>query len=71
MINLIKVKSTNIDRIGYDKDNKTLYVLFKGQATYTYQDVPEDIYNEFLKAESIGKFFHTNINKKFKFEKVK
>jgi len=47
-----------------------LYVTFHAGSTYEYADVPENIYNEFIQAESLGKYFAENIKTKFDWAKV-
>ena len=62
------VESSNIESIGYDEGN--LYVKFHNGGTYQYSNVPEDIYFQFLNAESKGKFLHANIKGKYSYSKI-
>jgi hypothetical protein len=39
-------ESTNIDKMSYDDIKKELVVQFQGGATYTYLDVPLEIYKD-------------------------
>jgi curved DNA-binding protein CbpA len=55
-INRIRVKSSNVFAIGYDKINKVLQVEFKKGSIYEYYDVSEEIYFAFMNAESKGRF---------------
>jgi hypothetical protein len=55
------VESSNIKSIGYDTENKILAVEFKHGGIYQYFDVPENIYEEFMNADSHGKYFSENI----------
>lgn len=67
LIALSPVKSSNIAATGYDVTSKTLAVQFKGGGkTYYYADVPESIFNDMGKAESIGKFIGAQVVGKFK-----
>jgi len=43
---------------------------FKNGARYEYQDVPHSVYTKFRMSESQGKFFNTEISKKFQYKKV-
>lgn len=70
-MNYIKVTSSNIDQIGYDKDTSTLGVIFLNGSEYQYPDVPEDLYNDFMAASSHGKFFHENIKYEFSFRRLR
>lgn len=63
-----KVESSNISEIGFD--NGTLSVAFKGGNVYTYAQVPSELHDAFLAAESKGKFFAENIKGKFETKKV-
>jgi len=56
---LTPVKSSNIKAVGH-KDG-VLYVEFKGGKTFSYEDVSETQYNEFIKSDSVGSFFARNI----------
>jgi hypothetical protein len=60
---LIKVDSSNIDKLGYE--NETLYVLFKNGGLYKYNSVPLFHYQEIIKAESVGKYLNKEIKKIF------
>jgi len=66
----LAVKSSNISSIGYDATTKTLEVEFYSGGIYQYTDVPETVHFKFVKAESVGKFFHIHIKKVYKFKKV-
>ena len=56
-------KSSVIKTIDWMAD--TLIVVFKNDSTYTYADVPEQVYLDFVAAESKGKFFAANVNGKY------
>ena len=51
-----RVKSSNIFSIGYDPVNKILQVEFKKGSIYEYYDVPDTVYQNFMKAGSKGNF---------------
>lgn len=55
-IRRIKVSSSNVNSIGYDKDSSTLDVEFKGGAVYRYSGVPEDVYIGLRNAPSKGSY---------------
>ncbi len=63
------IKSTNIHSIGYDPVTSELKIKFHTGKTYTYRDVPPDIYQNLVSADSAGQFFHTNIRNSFKFNR--
>lgn len=63
-MDMIAVKSSNLESVGYDKDNRVLVVQFKGKeysVKYYYAKVPPVVYRELLKAESKGGFIYENV----------
>jgi hypothetical protein len=65
-----EIESTNIVRTEYDTATKKMITEFKNGAKYEYEDVPHNVYTKFRMSESQGKFFTTDISKKFKYKKV-
>jgi len=72
-IPMTPVESSQVAAVGYDPSGKVLAVQFKAKAgpgsIYHYADVPPDVYQGMLAAESCGKFFGANIRGKFEFTK--
>lgn len=72
---LVSVESSNVQAIGYDPKRKYLYIQFlpsentKWGEVYRYFNVPEQIYNRFLKAPSKGIFVWANIRDKYSYAK--
>ena len=66
----IKVKSSNVNTVGYNSLTKTLQVEFKSGSIYEYYEVPEEVYIAFMNAESKGKFGISNIFYKYKFKQI-
>lgn len=66
----LPVRSSNIQQISYDPKEQILTVWFHSGAVYMYSDVPMDLFQEMMKADSIGKFFHSRIRSEFKFQRV-
>lgn len=48
------VSSSHIKAIGYDEATKVLRVEFN-QATYEYKDVPKNLYEQIMNADSKGR----------------
>jgi KTSC domain len=69
-MNLIQVKSSNLAAVGYDKESRTLRILFQEGAMYDYYAVPSTIHDELMKSGSKGEFFQQHIIGKFKYAKV-
>jgi hypothetical protein len=67
---LNEIKSSNIKKTEYDLETKKMLVEFNNGSKYEYDEVPHAIYTKFRMAESQGKFFTTDISKKFKYKKV-
>jgi len=65
-----EIESTNIVKTEYDTATKKMITEFKNGARYEYEDVPHNVYTKFRMAESQGKYFTTDISKKFKYKKV-
>ena len=61
----LEEESMAIYKVTYDTENRELTVFFHSNINkgYVYPSVPKDEVLEFIKAESKGKFFHSNIKK--------
>lgn len=67
---LNEVQSSNIIRTEYDTESKEMIVEFKNGIKYKYEAVPHEIYTRFRMTESQGKFFSSDISKKYKYSKL-
>jgi len=65
-----EIESSNIKKTIYDTELKKLVVEFKNNTKYEYEDVPHQTYTKFRISESQGKFFSTEISKKYKYKKL-
>jgi hypothetical protein len=61
------VISSAIARIEYDELSRELQVTFVGGRTYTYYDVPRDVYVGFVNAPSKGQYFNDRIKDRYRF----
>ena len=66
----IAVRSRDIAIVGYDAGAATLEVAFRDGGVYLYRNVPEALYQEFMKAPSMGTFFAAKIKTAFPYEKI-
>ncbi len=57
-------KSENILKTTYFPETQRLYIAFSRGDTYSYANISPEFYAEFEAADSHGKFFYKNINKK-------
>ncbi len=64
------VSSSNIASIGYDQKTQTLEVEFLKSGVYQYFDVPQAVYEEFIKAESKGKYLANQIKGNYRYARV-
>ena len=51
------VESTSLKSIGYDPKDSVLEVEFVKGAVYRYSDVPQQVYDSVMTAESVGAAF--------------
>lgn len=65
------VESSNLASVGYDADNKILEIEFNHGGVYQYFDVPQDVYDELMSADSHGKYFVHNIKNNYRYQKIK
>lgn len=65
----IFVKSSNILSFGYNASIKVLYVKYLSNVVYAYYDVPSNVYEGFLEAESPGRYRNTHVNH-FRYERL-
>jgi len=66
----IPVVSSNVASIGYDENSYTLEVQFRGGGIYQYFNVPPQVFEEFINADSKGKFFHKEIKGIYEYSSV-
>jgi hypothetical protein len=55
---------------GYDPATRVLEIEFATGAVYHYFDVPLDVYQDLVDADSQGQFFHTRIRDTFTSQRV-
>lgn len=63
-------RSGMIKSIGYDDVEKLLTLEFNSGGSYQYSDVPKEVFDGLLNAESAGKYFHAIIKGKYDSEKI-
>ncbi len=64
------VRSSNLSAIGYDSVTKTLRIKFHKNGIYDFYNVPLQIYEGLMNANSKGKYFHKFIKDKYPYSKV-
>jgi len=65
-MDMVSVDSSLLDKVGYDSATKTLVIqVVNSSDIYTYLDVPENLYDRLLAADSKGKFYVDKIKGKY------
>jgi hypothetical protein len=54
MAKLVPVESSMIQAVGYDPKTRILEVVFNSGQTYCYEDVPPEVHQELMAADSKG-----------------
>ena len=69
----MKVQSSTIAEIDREVVNEKsfLKVIFTNGREYLYEEVPADVYEKFLMADSKGKYLHENIIGKYNYSRIK
>ena len=71
-MNFNDVDSASIAAVAYDPQTATLGIRFHAQREYRYGPVPECQYQALLAADSLGRFFVSQIrNAGYRFERVR
>jgi len=70
MVEMIKIKSYNFKKIGYDKEKKILIIEWISGIKCKYFEIPEKYYIYLLQHNSPGSFMHRFIKNKFKWETI-
>ena len=65
-----QVASSFIDTVGYDKSRKVLEVTIQGKV-YEYDDVPPEIFKQFLDAPSKGQFLNQRVKRQFSVRRIR
>ena len=66
----INVSSTNLSRVRYDDNKNILEIDFQGGRVYQFFDLPKQVFEGLLNAESKGKFFHEQIKGHYRYARV-
>jgi len=66
----VELKSSNIKSADHDHLSGTMTVNFRDGSSYRYLNVPRDVWLEFSKHPSPGKYFRSSIRGIFQHKKV-
>lgn len=64
------VESSMIYDIGYDPETETLEIGFNSGTVYQYYDVEQDVFDDFMKADSKGRYFLNNVEPFYSYARV-
>ena len=64
------VTSSNVASVGYDQNTLTLEVEYHSGSVYQYFDVPEAVYQEFMAADSLGRYLNQNIKNSYRYAQI-
>jgi hypothetical protein len=65
------VQSSAIESLAYDQAGHHLRATFRGSGrTYEYDEVPQELYDALIFADSIGAFFNAHIRDRFAYREV-
>lgn len=63
------VESSNIASIGFNEASQILEIAFLSGGVYQYYDVPKNIYNGIMAADSQGQYFAQQIKNNYRYSK--
>jgi XTP/dITP diphosphohydrolase len=66
----IPVESSDLVAIGYDAKERILEIEFGGGRVYQYLQVPPDVHERFMRADSFGAFFNSFIDGHYRYDQV-
>jgi len=65
------VQSAALEQVSYDEEAHTLCATFRETGrTYIYQDVPQEVYDSLMFAESLGCYFNAHIRGHFHYREI-
>ena len=65
-----KVDSSNLASVGYDPSNLILEIEFNHGGVYQYFEVPREVYDQLMGADSHGKYFAKSIKNIYEFKRM-
>jgi len=69
-LNWVSVESSVFTSAAYRSDRRQLYLRFHHGDIYRYFEFPPQLYDEFLLADSKGRYFAHNIRNRYRYEQV-
>lgn len=66
----VELSSSSIASVEYFPSTQTLQVVLRSGSVYQYFDVPEPVFDEFVKAGSAGTYFNSAIKGVYRYVRV-
>lgn len=66
----LPLESKMFTSVAYDAEKRLLYLRFQSGDNYRYFEFPNNDYQQFLSAESKGRYFLSNIRNCFRYERL-
>lgn len=66
----VPLDSSNVRAARFDPSTKTLEVLFQNGASYRYEKVPRDLFQDLIDADSPGHFLNQRIKGSFRYQRL-
>lgn len=66
----VEVDSTNLTKVKYWKNTRTLRVTFTNGSEYDYYNVPADVVQDLITAPSVGNYHNRNIKGIYSYARV-
>jgi hypothetical protein len=65
-----RVTSSTFNSVGYDEEHHILEVEFQTREVYQYFEVPVEVYEAFMNADSLGAYFSEDIRPVYDFKHI-
>ena len=70
-MNLVKVKSSSVYAVGYDRETMTMDVVFYRTGIHRFADIPGKVYKEFMSSDSPGSHYALFLERRYGEHQVK
>ena len=64
------VTSANLASVGYDATSRTLEVELRNGRVYQYSDVPQEVYEGLVSADSVGRYFISRVRDQYRYARA-
>ena len=66
----VPVVSSNVVSVGYEQEDKSLFVEYRGGSVYKYEAVPLEYYRALMESPSKGRWVRSQLVGKFKATRI-